>query len=109
MGLIDEFIVGVEGFEWDVGNSDKNWHRHAVRQVEAEQILLSRPLVVIADVKHSHDKPRFIALGRTDAGRHLMVVFTVRGNRIRVISARPMSKVEQEAHAQSQAQAEGDA
>lgn len=103
MGLLDEFIAGLEGFEWDAGNSDKNWHRHAVRQVEAEQALLSRPLVLTADVKHSQKEPRFMALGHTDAGRHLMVVFAVRGNRVRVISARAMSKAEQQAYAKSQA------
>ena len=108
MGLLDEFIAGLESFEWDAGNSDKNWHRHAVRQVEAEQVLLSRPLVLTADVKHSQKEPRFIALGHTDAGRHLMVVFAVRGNRVRVISARAMSKAEQQAYATSQAQPQDD-
>ena len=101
-------MAGLEGFQWDAGNSDKNWRRHAVRQVEAEQVLLSRPLVLVADVRHSQTEPRFVALRHTDAGRGLLVVFTVRGNLVRVISARPMSQAEQRAYAKSQAGPEGD-
>jgi len=108
VGFLDEIIAGLEGFEWDAGNSDKNWSRHAVRQVEVEQALLSRPLVVNADVRHSQKEPRFIALGRTDAGRRLTVVFTVRGTRVRVISARAMSTTEQRVYAQAHERPESD-
>ena len=94
MGVLDEFIAGLEGFEWEEGNSEKNWHRHVVRQVEAEQTLLNRPLLLAVDVKHSQHESRFIALGQTDAQRRLTVVFTVRGARVRVISARLMSPAE---------------
>lgn len=100
MGVLDEFFAGLEGFEWDEGNSDKNWHRHAVRQVDAEQTL-HRPLLLALDVKHSHQEPRFIALGQTDAQRQLAVVFTVRDSRIRVISTRPMSQAERRIYGQA--------
>ena len=40
MGVRDEFLAGLEGFEWDAGNSEKNWRSHEVRQTEAEQVLL---------------------------------------------------------------------
>ncbi|MGH7631309.1 MAG: BrnT family toxin [Gemmatimonadales bacterium] len=108
MGVLDEFFAGVEGFEWDEGNSDKNWRRHAVRQVEAEQTLLNRPRLLALDVKHSQQEPRFIALGQTDAQRRLAVVFTVRGPRVRVISARSMSPVERRIYGQAQAPPEAD-
>ena len=108
VGTLDEFIAGLEGFEWDAGNSDKNWLRHSVRQVEAEQAMMSRPLTLAADIRHSQQEPRFLALGQTNAGRLLTVVFTVRGNRIRVISARAMSETEQRVYAQAQARSESD-
>ena len=108
MGVLDEVFSGVEGFEWDAGNSAKNWRRHQVRQAEAEQTLLNRPLVVAADLKHSQKEPRFIALGQTEAGRNLAVVFTIRGKRVRVISARPMSKAERKTYGQAQAKSEAD-
>jgi len=91
MGDLEDLLAGLDGFEWDGGNSDKNWRRHEVRQAETEQALLNTPLVCAADT-HRGGEPRFIALGQSDAGRLLAVVFTVRGTRIRVISARAMSK-----------------
>jgi len=94
VSVLTEFFAGLEGFEWDAGNSDKNWRRHAVRQAEAEQALLNRPVLVAADLKHSLAEARFIALGQTDAERNLAVVFTVRGKRVRVVSARPMNRAE---------------
>ena len=87
MGVLDDFFGNLRGFEWDAGNSDKSWLRHQVRQAEAEQALLNRPVVATADVGHSHRESRFVALRRTDRGRNLAIVFTIRGDHIRVISA----------------------
>jgi hypothetical protein len=106
MGTLDDLVPGLEGFEWDAGNADKNWLRHAVRQAQAEQALLDTPLVVAADVGHSEAEARLLALGHTDAGRLLTIVFTVRGRRIRVISARAMSKTERTTYGQAQAEPE---
>jgi hypothetical protein len=109
MGGLDDLLAGLDGFEWDAGNSDKNWLRHLVRQPEAEQTLLNSPLVVGVTVKHAPAEPRYIALGQTDTGRLLTVVFTVRGAKVRVISARAMSRTEREIYGQEETRAEGDA
>ena len=101
MGGVDALAAGLEGFEWDDGNSSKNWLRHEVQQVEAEQALLNTPLVVNATSTHAAGEPRFIALGQTDAGRLLTIVFTVRGTRVRVISARSMSKKERRVYGEA--------
>ncbi len=103
MPLVPEFFPDIEGFQWDEGNADKNWHRHEVTQAEAEQAFLNRPLLVAADPAHSTQEPRYFALGRTDRDRLLVVVFTVRGSLLRVISARPMSRRERKAYAQIEA------
>jgi hypothetical protein len=58
--------------------------------------------VISPDVEHSTAESRFFALGRTDTARELMVVFTVRGTLIRVISARPMSRSERREYARAQ-------
>ena len=105
MSLLEEFLVGLEGFEWDAGNADKNWHLHQVRQAEAEQVLLNRPLVFATDVNHSASEARFFTLGCTDSGRHLTIVFTTRGTLVRVISARQMSRAERKAYDQVHAYA----
>ena len=108
MFVLEEFLVRLEGFEWDAGNSEKNWRHHDVRQAEAEQVLLNRPLVFASDVKHARAEPRYFTLGRTDSGRELAIVFTTRGRRVRIISARPMSRAERRAYGKTTASAQGD-
>jgi uncharacterized protein len=83
------------GFDWDDGNVNKNWEKHGVADAECEEIFFNRPLAVRGDRGHSSEEERrWHALGRTDGGRCLLVVFTVRRNLIRVISARPMTSRE---------------
>jgi uncharacterized DUF497 family protein len=93
MGDIHEF-TDWEGFDWDEGNLLKNWEKHRVSASECEQVFFSRPLVAGLDRGHSKTEDRFHALGVTDAGRRLFIVFTVRNNKIRVISARDMNRRE---------------
>ena len=86
----------VVGFEWDEGNARKNVEKHDVSQAEAEQLFFNEPLLTVVDEKHSAAEVRIHALGRTDADRALHCTFTLRqhGTRIRVISARNMSRKE---------------
>jgi uncharacterized DUF497 family protein len=92
----------VVGFEWDHGNARKNLEKHAVGQAEAEQIFANDPLVVTDDVAHNDREPRYHALGRADASRLLHITFTLRANgtRIRIISARDMSRKERQRYEQ---------
>ncbi|MGA3085664.1 MAG: BrnT family toxin [Thermodesulfobacteriota bacterium] len=84
------------GFEWDDHNTEKLRARHGVAPTECEQIFFNRPFVVGDDSKHSEKENRFFVLGKTDTGRLLFLVFTVRSNRIRVISARDTNRKERE-------------
>jgi uncharacterized protein len=106
MAPLEDLLAGLTGFEWDAGNVDKSQHKHGVSPAEAEQALLNRPVVVSEDESHSRREARYRALGRTDRGRSLFVVFTVRESRVRVISARSMSRGEQRRYAEAQAQAD---
>ena len=95
----DEFkklLQECTGFQWDAGNRDKNWLKHKVSNSECEQIFFNQPIIVTRDLKHSDRENRFYALGQTDLGRKLFVVFTIRNKEIRVISARDMSRKERE-------------
>jgi uncharacterized DUF497 family protein len=96
-----DLIDAVEGFEWDAANSEKNWRRHQVTQAECEQVFANLPLLLSLTTK-AGEEVRYFALGRTDAVRELTVVFTVRGKRVRVISARPMSRRERKEYAHAQ-------
>jgi hypothetical protein len=86
----------IDGFEWDDGNARKNADKHGVSQSEVEQVFFNAPLLFLDDSTHSDVEPRFHALGKTDSERLLHITFTVRaqGAKIRVISARDMSRKE---------------
>ncbi len=91
-----------KGFQWDKGNLDKNWIKHRVSRLEIEQVFFNRPLLVAVDEQHSQGEQRFFALGRTEVGRGLFIVFTVRRDLIRVISARDMSRRERRVYADAE-------
>jgi len=93
-------ILICTGFQWDDGNSEKNWISHQVAKSECEQIFFNQPLVIGNDEKHSKIEKRYYVLGQTDSDRRLYIVCTVRQNLIRVISARDMSKKEREVYNQ---------
>ena len=77
-------------------NREKNWKKHKVTYLEAEQIFFNHPVYVFKDDKHSENESRWYRLGKTKLARILFVVFTVRNLKIRVISARDMHKKERE-------------
>lgn len=89
------------GFEWDEGNLEKNRISHKVTAAECEQVFFNLPLVVAEDVTHSQKESRLYALGQTDAGRLLFLIFTMRRKLIRVISARNMSRKERRVYQSS--------
>ena len=97
-------LAQATGFEWDAGNAPKNWAKHEVSQAECEQVFFNAPLVPAVDPAHSAQEDRVFALGQTDGERLLLVVFTIRGPLVRVISARPMSRGEREVDRDAQAQ-----
>lgn len=95
---IQNILKKCTGFEWDKGNSRKNWINHQVTPPECEQIFFNQPLIIHSDLKHSEYESRFYALGKTDQGRKLFIAFTIRNDQIRVISARNMTRKEKEVY-----------
>lgn len=93
----------IVGFEWDEGNARKSADKHDVSQSEAEQVFFNEPLLMVPDLRHSVIEQRIHALGRTEDGRLLHLTFTLRVNetRIRVISARDMSRKERSHYEQN--------
>lgn len=91
---IKKIFEDCSGFQWDASNENKNWNKHAVSKWECEQVFFNTPLLVYEDLKHSQEEQRIYSLGQTDQGRKLFMIFTIRNNLIRIISARSMSKKE---------------
>ena len=82
----------VTGFDWDGGNRAK-CQKHGVSIAEIEALFRDAPRIA-PDPKHSEDEDRMIAVGRTSAGRHVFVAFTLRTKQrrrlIRPVTARYM-------------------
>lgn len=76
------------GFEWDKGNLDKSYKKHGITSKEAEEIFIDPNVFLLDDVRHSQKEDRFIAIGKTTSKKLLFAVFTVRKDRVRIVSAR---------------------
>ena len=101
MGELDKALSAAE-FEWDRGNIEKNWERHRVAYVECEEVLLGGQFIIAKDTAHSTEEDRYRVLGKTDEGRILFLAFTLRGGRIRVITARDANKKERKAYEEAE-------
>lgn len=95
---MNEILNNCIGFQWDEGNSEKNWKKHKVTRNECEQVFFNLPLIMSKDAKHSIKENRWYLLGKTDSSRLLFLVFTIRKNLIRIISARDINKNEKDAN-----------
>ncbi len=82
-------------FEWDKGNTGKNWILHKVLDEECEEVFFDTNKKILDDILHSGKEPRYILIGKTKKGRLLFMVFTIRSDKARVISARDLNRKEQ--------------
>lgn len=87
-------------FQWDKGNIDKNLNKHGVMDKEAEEVFNNEPKFIFGDPKHSQKEERFGLFGYTNLGRKLSIAFTIRGDKVRIITARDMGKKERRAYEQ---------
>lgn len=76
------------GFDWDTGNRSK-CRKHGVTTGDIES-LFTKPVLIIDDPFDITIETRYRAIGRSNSGRLIFVVFTLRGDLIRPISARFM-------------------
>jgi uncharacterized DUF497 family protein len=81
-------------FEWDPRKAQSNLSKHAVSFDEGRTVFGDRRAVTIDDTGHSSHEVRRLILGRSTRGRLLALSFTVRDERIRVISVRMASRRE---------------
>ena len=88
--------AAASGFDWDAGNRDKIWQRHAVTTAECEEVFYGVPIFGGMDDKHSFHESRYYVYGQTKANRPLFVIYTLRAAKIRVISAREMNRKERQ-------------
>jgi hypothetical protein len=93
-----KIFQNILGFDWDEDNIDKNYIKHKVHWYECEEVFFNEPIVVAQDEKYSIKENRYYILGQTNSNRELFIVFTIRNNKIRIISARDMSRKERKTY-----------
>jgi uncharacterized protein len=81
-------------FEWDPTKNKSNIRKHKIGFAEARSVFGDPLSITIPDPDHAIDEERFIIIGMTDTRKVLTVVHTIRGERIRLISARPATNRE---------------
>jgi uncharacterized DUF497 family protein len=82
-------------FDWGQWNVQKNEIKHGVSALEAESAFHDPRYRLFQDAKHSTGREqRYVLYGRSVENQVLMVGFTIRGARVRVITARPASRRE---------------
>ena len=84
----------VSGFEWDKGNKGKNLLKHKIADEECEEVFFDQKKKVLMDAIHSVAEKRYILIGKTKKQRRIFLVFTIRKNKIRIISARDLNNKE---------------
>jgi uncharacterized DUF497 family protein len=82
--------------EWDPQKERDNLRKHGVSFIEAVTALEDGLAVTVED-DHPGER-RFISIGLGETGRVLVVVYTYRGERVRIISARKATSLERKAY-----------
>ena len=85
-------------FEWNELKANVNAKKHGVSFEEAVTCFYDEQQVAFYDPEHSDDEDREILIGHSNHGRLLLVVYTIRDESIRLISARPATKHEGKAY-----------
>ncbi len=73
-------------FEWDIKKALSNLKKHGIDFADAISVLEDESAITIPD-EHA-DEERFVTIGRDVFGRILVIVYTLRLDRIRIISSR---------------------
>ena len=87
-------------FEWDPAKARDNEAKHSVTFREATEVFADPLSSTALDPDHSLEEERFVIFGKTLRDRYLVVAFTERSGRLRIISARQMTRRERQAYEQ---------
>ena len=87
-------------FDWDPKKESANRGKHGISFAEASTVFADTFSITISDPDHSIEEFRYLILGASDKSRLLVVVHTEERNEIRIISARPATRVERRRYEQ---------
>ena len=89
--------------EWDREKARTNLRKHNVTFEEASSVFGDPVSITIPDPDHSMGEMRFLDIGLSHFGRLLVVAYTERRSRIRIISARPATRRERKRYEETDA------
>ncbi|MBI2755373.1 MAG: BrnT family toxin [Chloroflexi bacterium] len=81
--------------EWDAGKARRNARKHGITFEEATTVFLDPFELTVFDPDHSSQEDRYLSVGVSSPGRLLVVGYTERGGKIRIIFARRATMREQ--------------
>ncbi len=81
-------------FEWDIKKAQINQQKHEVSFEEAKSCFYDPNQIAFYDSNHSDNEDREILIGHSTTGRLLIVICTIRDDKISMISARKATKQE---------------
>ena len=81
-------------FEWDNRKASENLKKHRVSFTEASTVFGDPLSITVADPDNASGEDRFVIIGKAENRKLLIVVHTIRGERMRLISARPATRHE---------------
>lgn len=85
-------------FEWDKEKARTNQRKHGLSFFEACEVFGDQLSLAVLDPDHSAEEDGYLIFGQSLPGRYLVVSYTERGGRIRLISAREMTLYERKAY-----------
>ena len=88
-------------FEWDPGKAKANEKKHGISFEEARTAFFDPLAATIVDPR-DFDEQRFVTIGRSEAGRLLVVASSERGDTIRIISARLATRRERKSYEEAE-------
>jgi uncharacterized DUF497 family protein len=88
-------------FEWDPAKAEENERQHGVAFEKAATVFGDPLARIFDDPEHSSDERREIIVGYSERQRLLLVSFTERAPKVRIISARPATRGERQRHEQN--------
>lgn len=95
--LMDILTSPIE-FEWDKHNAEHIKVKHNIQPGDCEQVFFNVPFTIKPDTAHSLNEERYFASGKTNTSRVLVMVFTIRRKKIRIITARDANRKERGRH-----------
>jgi uncharacterized DUF497 family protein len=85
-------------FEWDEKKAEENLEKHDIGFDEAKTVFNDSLSITIYDPDHSINEHRYIDIGLSSKDRLIVVSYSERGQKIRIISCRKATKKEQRAY-----------